>query len=69
MDDLCLKGIALKRSQSWGIANLATQPQELEIQRKPPKRRAFCDSPGFFISFINANDRISLVKLANTGQT
>jgi hypothetical protein len=29
MDDLSLKGIAPKRSQSWGIANLVTKPQEL----------------------------------------
>jgi hypothetical protein len=41
MDDLSLKGIAPKRSQSWGIANLVTKPQELEHQQKPPNRRAF----------------------------
>jgi hypothetical protein len=41
MDDLSLKGIAPKRSQSCGIANLVTKPQELELQRKPPNRRAF----------------------------
>jgi hypothetical protein len=28
MDDLSLKGIAPKRSQSWGIANLETKPQD-----------------------------------------
>jgi hypothetical protein len=38
MDDLSLKGIAPKRSQSWGIANLVTKPQELEFQQKPPNR-------------------------------
>jgi hypothetical protein len=27
MDDLSLKGIAPKRSQSWGITNLVTKPQ------------------------------------------
>jgi hypothetical protein len=37
VDNLSLKGIAPKRSQSWGIANLSTKPQELELQRKPPK--------------------------------
>jgi hypothetical protein len=41
MDDLSLKGIAPKRSQSWGIANLVTKPQELEFQRKPPNRVRF----------------------------
>jgi hypothetical protein len=41
MDDLSLKGIAEKCSQLWGIANLVTNPQELELQRKPPNRRAF----------------------------
>jgi hypothetical protein len=41
MDDLSLKGIAPKRSQSWGIANLMTKPQELELQQKPPNRRVF----------------------------
>jgi hypothetical protein len=41
MDDLSLKGIAPNLSQSWGIANLVTKPQELEFQRKPPNRRAF----------------------------
>jgi hypothetical protein len=40
-DDLSLKVIALKHSQSWGIANIMTKPQELELQRKPPNRRAF----------------------------
>jgi hypothetical protein len=37
MDNLSLKGIAPKHSQSRGIANLSTKPQELELQRKPPK--------------------------------
>jgi hypothetical protein len=32
MDDLSLKGIAPKRSQSWGKENLVTKPQELELQ-------------------------------------
>jgi hypothetical protein len=32
MDDLSLKEIAPKRSQSWGIANLMSKPQELEFQ-------------------------------------
>jgi hypothetical protein len=41
MDDLSLKGIAPKHSQSWGIASLVTKPQKLELQRKPPNRRAF----------------------------
>jgi hypothetical protein len=41
MDDLSLKGIAPKQSQSWGITNLVTKPQELELQRKPPNQRAF----------------------------
>jgi hypothetical protein len=41
MDDLSLKGIAPKCSQSWGIANLVTKLQELEFQRKPPNRRDF----------------------------
>jgi hypothetical protein len=41
MDDLSLKGIAPKGSQSRGIANLVTKPQELELQRKPPNWRAF----------------------------
>jgi hypothetical protein len=31
MDDLSLKGIAPKLSQSWGIANVVTKPQELEL--------------------------------------
>jgi hypothetical protein len=37
VDNLSLKGIALKHSQSRGIANLSTKPQELELQQKPPK--------------------------------
>jgi hypothetical protein len=41
MDDLSLKRVVPKHSQSWGIANLVTKPQELEVQRKPPNRRAF----------------------------
>jgi hypothetical protein len=41
MDDLSLKVIAPKHSLSWGIANLVTQPQELELKRKPLNRRAF----------------------------
>jgi hypothetical protein len=41
MDDLSLKGIAPKHSQSWGIANLMTKPQELELQQKPPNRIVF----------------------------
>jgi hypothetical protein len=41
MDDLSLKQIAPKCSQSWEIANLVTKPQELKLQRKPPNRRAF----------------------------
>jgi hypothetical protein len=46
MDDLSLKGIAPKNSQSWEIANLVTNPQELELQRKPPNRRAFHEFGG-----------------------
>jgi hypothetical protein len=37
VDNLSLKGISPKHSQSRGIANLSTKPQELELQRKPPK--------------------------------
>jgi hypothetical protein len=41
VDNLSLKGIAPKCSQSRGIANLSTKPQELELHRKPPNWRAF----------------------------
>jgi hypothetical protein len=41
MDNLSLKGIPLKRSQSWEIANLVAQPQELGLNQKPPNQRAF----------------------------
>jgi hypothetical protein len=46
VDNISLKGIAPKRSQSRGITNLSTKPQELELQRKPPNRRAFHEFGG-----------------------
>jgi hypothetical protein len=41
MEDLSLKGIPPKCSQSWGIANLVAQPQELGLHKKLPNWRAF----------------------------
>jgi hypothetical protein len=41
MDDLSLKGIPPKRSQSWGITNQPPRTPLLGLHRKSPNRRPF----------------------------